>query len=362
MGKQYLQTQDIFNKVFQNAENRLKASIGYYSTQDYLNAVYDSSKDALRISIEGGLLPAVESVNALPESSNVNDICPVCSNGTIQFYQWNGTEWIPQGGTGSGGGGTNLSTEEQLALSWLAANIDRIKELASYEYIVQSEELVLNKDTSVPVAMTIQGEYQDIDDDGDKDGDSATHYRIDIKGYVLGIETFANNEAATTDRYYTKMVYEPTSGSLGTSHIYLEKEEYEWFAGLSDGKNVLKVFYVLNVFPGVVSVKEEAIAFPEANAAPVVIDIQGNIQDIDDDGNKDGDEATHYRIDIQGYVLDIEGYNSDVDIQKQRFLTKMAYDSTTNVTSIYFTAEEYNLISSFGDNKNIVSIYYLAQQ
>ena len=60
MGKQYLQTQDIFNKVFQNVENRLKASIGYHSTQDYLNAVYDSSKDALRISVEGGMFQKLQ--------------------------------------------------------------------------------------------------------------------------------------------------------------------------------------------------------------------------------------------------------------------------------------------------------------
>ena len=47
----------------------------------------------------------------------------------------------------------------------------------------------------------------DMDDDGDVDSDVATHYRIDVHGYVLGIETFTIKKA-NTKAVYIKAVDE----------------------------------------------------------------------------------------------------------------------------------------------------------
>jgi len=360
MPKQYLQTQDIFNKVFQNQSGTLLAG-NYYSTQDYLNAVYDTEKNALRIKLDGAMLPAVSSVSLLPVFADINSIAPVVpGDGSIRFFQWNGEKWVPLNDTIQQE--DTLPEEQKLALAWLSENLDRVKELASYDYLVQMEELVLSPDTSKPVILNIQGEYQDIDDDGDKDGDPATHYRIDMVGYVLGVETYPDSSAISTDRCYVKIVYESTVGAIGISHIYFEKEEYKYLSNFRDGKNILKIYYVKNIFPGSISVKEEKITFPDASVQPVLIDIQGNIQDIDDDNDLDGSEATHYRIDINGYVLDIEGFNSDEDIQKQRFLTKMTYNSASNITSIYFTTAEYDTISGLPEGKNNISVFYLFQK
>lgn len=361
MAKQYLQTQDIFNKVFQNQTGALRLN-AYNSTQDYLNAVFDSAKDALRVKIDGVMLPVVGDVTELPDFADVNSICPVTpGDGYIYFYQWNGEEWIPLGGSG-GGGGTVLPPEQQAALQWITDNLSRLQELASSDYLVQVEDIILTPANSQPVVLNIQGEFQDIDDDGNLDGDSATHYRIDVTGYVLGIETYPDENAVSTDRYYTKIVYEPQGASQGISHLYLTVEEYEWFSSFTNGKNILRIAYVKNVFPGIVTVREAALTFPEAGGQPVNIDVQGNVQDIDDDGNLDGDETTHYRIDIAGYVMDVEGFESADSPQATRFLVKMSYDNENNVTHIYFTKEEYSLISSFPEGKNTVEVYYLSQE
>lgn len=360
MAKQYLQIQDIFNKVFQNQSQTLLAN-NYYSTQDYLNAVYDTEKEALRIRLDGAILPAVNNVALLPSFADVGSIVPVVpGDGSIRFYQWDGNKWNVLNETNSQE--SSLAEEQKIALAWLSENLDRVKELASYDYLVQMEELVLSPDTSKPVVLNIQGEYQDIDDDGDKDGDPTTHYRIDVAGYVLGVETYPDSSSISTDRCYVKIVYESTIGAIGISHIYFEKEEYEYFSNFKEGKNILKIYYVKNVFPGSISVKEEKITLPDASVQPVMIGIQGNIQNIDDDNDLDGNETTHYRIDINGYVLDVEGFNSDEDIQKQRFLTKMTYDSTLNMTSIYFTTAEYNAISGLSEGKNSISVFYLFQK
>ena len=265
-----------------------------------------------------------------------------------------GYEWVD-----NVGGGAELPAEQQDAVQWLTANLDRLKDIADYDYVVKSEDIILTPDVSAKVVLTVQGEYQDIDDDGDKDGDAATHYRIDVHGYVLGIETYANNEVQTPDRYYTKVVYEPTSGRDGVSHIYLLKEEYEYFASLNEGKNIIRFTYIKDTLPGTIAVKELIVDLPVYNAEPVYIDIQGNIQNIDDDNDKDGVAATHYRIDVKGYVLDVEGFYNEDSIQAQRFLLKTAYDAQANITSLYFTSDEYNIISKLGNGKNSIQIYYL---
>lgn len=265
-----------------------------------------------------------------------------------------GYEWID-----NVGGGAELPAEQQDAVQWLTANLERLKDIADYDYVVKSEDIVLTTDVASKVVLTVQGEYQDIDDDGDKDGDSATHYRIDVHGYVLGIETYANSEVTSPDRYYTKVVYEPTSGRDGVSHIYLLKEEYEYFASLAEGKNIIRFTYIKDTFPGAITVKELILDLPVHNAEPVYIDVQGNIQNIDDDGDKDGLVATHYRVDVKGYILDVEGFYSEEDTQAQRFLIKTVYDPQTNVTSLYFTSNEYDIISKLGNGKNSIQVYYL---
>lgn len=360
MQKQYLQTQDIFNRVFHNNTGTLRASMGYYTTQDYINAVFDCGKNALRIKIDGTMLPVVGSIEELPENAEINSISPVTpGDGNIYFYQWNGTKWILLGGSG---GSVELPPEQQSALQWLTDNLSRLQELASTDYLVQVENLVLTPANSQPVILNVQGEFQDIDDDNDLDGDSATHYRIDVIGYVLGVETYSDENAVSTDRYYTKIVYEPQGASSGISHLYLTAEEYDWFSSFSNGKNILRIAYVKNVFPGIVTVKEAALTFPNAGGQAVNIDIQGNVQNIDDDGNLDGDESTHYRVDINGYVMDVEGFESADSPQATRFLVKMSYDNENTVTHIYFTKEEYSLISSFPEGKNTVEVYYLSQE
>lgn len=93
---------------------------------------------------------------------------------------------------------------------------------------------------------------------------------------------------------------------------------------------------------------------------PVILDVQGNEQDIDDDGDMDNDETTHYRIDFIGYVLNIESYVSSDSTQTDRMFVKTSYDSEDGISHLYFTKEEYETIASLINGKNIVKIQYLA--
>lgn len=110
------------------------------------------------------------------------------------------------------------------------------------------------------------------------------------------------------------------------------------------------------------TVIEEVIVFDSDDSdsiTPVILDIQGNEQNVYDDGNMDGDEATHYRIDFAGYVLNIESYVSSEAEQTDRMFVKTSYDGSTGITHMYFTKEEYESISTLANNKNIVKIQYL---
>lgn len=238
MAKQYLQTQDIFNKVFQNQTGALRLN-AYNSTQDYLNAVFDSAKDALRVKIDGVMLPVVGDVTELPDFADVNSICPVTpGDGYIYFYQWNGEEWIPLGGSG---GGTELSPDQQIALQWVTENLSRLQELASADYIVQMETLPLTPANSQPVILNVQGEFQDIDDDGNLDGDETTHYRIDIAGYVMDVEGFESADSPQATRFLVKMSYDNENN---VTHIYFTKEEYSLISSFPEGKNTVEVYYL----------------------------------------------------------------------------------------------------------------------
>ncbi len=94
MPKQYLQTQDIFNRVFRNRSGALRTSMGYYSTQDYMNAVFDPGKDALRVHADGAMLSMVASADELPADAEVSSVCPVVpGDGRIYFYRYDNDEW-----------------------------------------------------------------------------------------------------------------------------------------------------------------------------------------------------------------------------------------------------------------------------
>lgn len=91
------------------------------------------------------------------------------------------------------------------------------------------------------VIIDVNGNMQNIDDDGNIDNDAATHYRIDFDGYVLSVENFPDQDAAVSDRYYAKMSYDNENA---ITHIFMTVEEYDFFSGLTDGKNILKINYL----------------------------------------------------------------------------------------------------------------------
>lgn len=349
MRGKFLQTQDIFNKVFQNNSNTLNIKRGFHTTQDYINAVYDASSDALRVNMVGGILPVVSSVSLLPPIAEEGSVCPVVSGGTLSFHQYSDGEWKSLGGTG--GGGSSLTPEQAEALDWLVENKDGLTNGLSMTCVV----VELKTDGTA----VIDGVAQSVSDESDMDGDASTPYRIDVQGYCVGLETYPTETAASSDRYNTKLAFEQ-SGTSGVTHIYMEREEYGWFASMGNGRNVLKAYCLRNVLDGTTAVKCERITLPSENALTVQIDIQGNPQVIDDDGDLDGDAETLYRIDIEGYVLDTEAYFTNEDRQEQQFMPKSSYDHAANVTHIYLTEEEYETIGGLVEGKNALEVYYLA--
>ena len=465
------QSQEILKKCFENRRNVLRMSLN--NSQDYLNAVFDASKGALRVNIAGGILPAVSGSDALPPSAGDGQICPVVNEeaGGIDFYQWDedAGEWVLKGSTNAGGvqPGDGLTDEQRETLEWVTDHLDQIKEVSDFDYIIKVEDIVLDPNSTV---LTVQGHEQDIDDDLDGDDDASTPYRIDITGYILNLANYAKADSTVMDRYYTRITYDSALGGLGTSHIYMEQEEYEYFSSLPDGKNVLRVYYMSNamhspvkrsryvlnsnrtamdedgnvvdvqdtldmdgdagticvlevpgyvlgvetyasqqalvpdkyyakivyesdgvkpgksmiymdaeeygtfsnytdgknimdvyyvgtVFPASVTVSETQFAFPLGSVDLVVIDAAGNPVGVADVPDRDGDPETTVRLTVNGYVLDIDGYESETDRQKRRFLNMMSYNHDTDTTDIYFGMEEYNHLASLGNGRNVVSVY-----
>ena len=464
MRRQYYQSQYILNQCFVNRRNILRATLN--NAQDYLNAVYDNSQDALRVNIAGGMLPMVDGVDSLPDSAAIGQICPVYNSekDCIDFYEWDGTEWVYRGGTLAG---DPMDGDERAALEWVTEHIDQIKEVANFNYIVNVEDIVLPPGGGVVI---VQGQPQNIDDDLNNDADHTTPYRIDFSGYVLSISTYADADAVVPDRYYTRITYESANGGLGSSHIYLQQEEYDYFAALPDGKNIVRVYYLTNamtspikriryilnadctvedengdvlpvtddedtdgdpgsmvsisvggyvlgvetyatseslvpdkyytkmvyesdgvhsgrshiymdseeyeyfanlengrnimdiyyvstVFPASVTISETQLMFPSEEENFVVIDASGNVRNVTDDPDKDGDEATHIRITVNGYAIDMDGYYNENDPIKKRLIVKMSYNSGIDTTDIYVDREYYEYAGSMGNGRNIVSIY-----
>ena len=464
-GDRFYQSQYILHKCFVNKKNVIRTSLN--TSQDYLNAIYDSARDALRINLDGGVLPSVDGADMLPDMAQDNQICPVYNTDTggIDFYQWDNSlgEWQFRGGTLQDAVAT-LDGEQRFALEWVSGNMEELKGLVNHDYTVNTEEITLDPNSTI---INVQGNLQNIDDDLDGDSDETTPYRIDIVGYVISVATYADNNAESADRYYTHVTYDSSPDSIGVSHIYMDQQEYEYYAGLSNGKNVIVVYYMSNamsspvrktryilhqdhtatdedgtdflaeavsdgsstsyklevagyvlgveayesnesnvldkyytkityepdgvnsghsavyfdseeydgiaamtnshnvidiytvarIFPASVKISESQLLLPYANSTYVVINQYGNVIDISDDPDKDGDPSTHIRIPVKGYVLDLEGYYSDADENRSRLITKMSYSIDTDMTDVYLDREYYETVSTLHNGKNILYVY-----
>jgi hypothetical protein len=205
--------------------------------------------------------------------------------------------------------------------------------------------------------MDEDGNVMDVQDTQDMDGDAGTICVLEVPGYVLGVETYASQQALIPDKYYAKIVYESDGVKPGKSMIYMDAEEYGTFSNYSDGKNIMDVYYVGTVFPASVTVSETQFAFPLGSVDLVVIDAAGNPVGVADVPDRDGDPETTVRLTVNGYVLDIDGYESETDRQKRRFLNMMSYNHDTDTTDIYFGMEEYEHLASLGNGRNVVSVY-----
>lgn len=354
MKRQYFQSQYILNQVFNNQNNIIKTTLN--TSQDYLNAVYDNSKDALRVNIVGGSLPVVPSVNDLPLTATDGQLCPVINGNSLDFYEWNNDlgQWEYRGATVSSINQL-IKPQEKNALSWVTEHLDQVKEVADFNYVVNTEIIELNLDTNVVV---VQGEKQNIDDDLNTDNDTTTPYRIDINGYVMSVSTFANNDAVVQDRYYTRITYEASRGGLGVSHIYLQQDEYNYFASLQEGKNILKVYYITNATTSPIKRIRYIL-----NNDKTITDADGNIISVIDNNDTDGDENTVCCIKCAGYVLGVQTYASSEALIMDKYYTKLVYQSDgihSGNSYIYLDVEEWDYYSNLENNKNIIDIYYVA--
>jgi hypothetical protein len=80
---------------------------------------------------------------------------------------------------------------------------------------------IMNNDNTI---TDVDGNIISVLDSNDMDGDENTICCINCAGYVLGVQTYASDEALIMDKYYTKMVYESDGIHSGKSYIYLDRE------------------------------------------------------------------------------------------------------------------------------------------
>jgi hypothetical protein len=353
MSRQLHQSQYILQKCFDNKQNVIRVSMN--NAQDYLNAIYDASKDALRVNMVGGMLPVVDDPTGLPSYAADSQICPVynAENDVIDFYEWSEAlgEWVYRGSTISGNA---LEGDEKQAVEWVTEHLDQLKEVADYNYIVNVADVHLDPNNRV---VEVQGQRQDIDDDLDGDSDDTTPYRIDFSGYVLSISTYADNSALIPDKYYTKITYESGTGGLGTSHIFLQQEEFDYFASLQEGKNIIRVYYLTNATSTPIR-KKRLTLNPDGTAT----DEEGENYVISDSGDTDGDASTPYCIDIAGYVLGTETFAGNDALAPDKCYMKINYESDgvySGRSHIYMDSNEFEECSQLGNGKNIIDIYYL---
>lgn len=355
--KHYFQSQYILNKVFENETNHLRATLN--TSQDYLNAVYDSSKNAIRIKIEGeipggstcGGLNVFDSVDNLPATAQKGQLCPVyeSASGGVVFYEWDGEKWQNRGQTSFGG-------ESGESIKWLNENLERLKELVQTNYLVNSLDVTLPNDGNFVV--DVQGVPQNIDDDLDGDNDTTTPYRIDVKGYVMEVATYPNENAPYPERYLTRITYDTTPGGVGMSHIYLQQDEYDYFAALANQKNIVRVYYLSNAANS--PVKRQRLVL---NQDYTVTSETGSTYSVLDTDNQDGDATTFCRIPVAGYAIGIETFADNDAKIPDKYYTKMIYESSGAFAGdswIYMEREEYDKFSSQKDGKNCLDAYYVS--
>jgi hypothetical protein len=325
------------------------------NAQDYLNAIYDASKDALRVNMVGGMLPMVDDPNDLPSYAEDNQISPVynAEKDVIDFYEWSEPlgEWVYRGSTISGNA---LEDDEKQAVEWVTEHLDQLKEVTNYNYIVNVADVYLDPNSHV---VEVQGQMQNIDDDLNGDSDDTTPYRIDFSGYVLSISTYADNNAPIPDKYYTKITYESGTGGLGTSHIFLQQDEFDYFASLQEGKNIIRVYYLTNATSTPIRKKRLTL-----NQDGTAVDEEGENYVISDSGDTDGDSSTLYCIDVAGYVLGTETFADDNALVPDKCYLKINYESDgvhSGRSHIYMDGEEFEVCSKLRNGKNIIDIYYL---
>lgn len=364
MAKEYLSAQEIFKRCFDNKSNKLKTVSAPYSLQDYLNAVYDDTNDALRIS-GGGTGGAgywgepVSSAAFLPTNVNVGVIVPVISaTGTITFYQRIDSGWeLLSPLSDSGKTFIQWGVDNQTDLQFLVENKDRLGGvIGNSGFMIKEDVVTLNLSNGEYVVLDIQGKEQVIDDLDDGDGSEDTYYRIKIEGYVISIETFANNDAPVADKYITKMIYDNSMGGNGQTSIYLSLDEYNYYANLTPPKNVMEIYYLYSeTATDIIYVQELAIS--DNSFVPIIIDAGQQVAEAGE-----GDTPTHYRKTISGYVLSIETYLTDNDVIPNRNYAKTHYDRNDGLygkTYIYFSKDEYDLVNGLTPPKNTVYIYHI---
>ena len=351
MRKQYFQSQYILNKVFENESKDLRMTLN--TSQDYLNAVFDNSKNALRVKIDGaGGFP--KPVETLPESGEQGEICWTFSEDKkfLEFYQWNNGEWEYKGSTGIDG--STLTPEQEVAVEWVTENLDKLKEVVDFNYIVNLEDINLIPGTT---EIEVQGKVQNIDDDLDGDDDDTTPYRIDITGYVMSVSTFATADSPVPDRYYTRITYDSAGGGLGVSHVYMNQDEYEFFSNLPNGKNVLRAYCITNATTSPIKRARYTI-----NADGTVVDLDGVVYSAIDESNTDGDAETTYCIDCAGYALGVQTYASNEAKIMDKCYVKIVYESDgihAGRSKIYLLSEDYQRFAQLSNGKNILDIYYV---
>ena len=94
---------------------------------------------------------------------------------------------------------------------------------------------------------------------------------------------------------------------------------------------------------------------------PVFALVNGQYQKLNDVTDEDYDSQTPFKITIPGYVIKVEVYcNAEQDsiFSENLIGTKMFYNKDENLTSIYFTNEDYRSIYELAPN-NKVKIYYI---
>lgn len=173
----------------------------------------------------------------------IEETQPVLNLNQIRFINW----------------GASLSETELNNLQDYVNNYDYFVNYLKNNFEIKEEIItmlpVAQGGSVTPVYITIQGEEQNVDDDGDLDGDVETQYRFDIAGYVIDVESYGSNTSSQTDRFYPKIVYdkdckdvidENIDKTFGITHIYFSQEEYDQISSLDsdNNKNIVKIHYV----------------------------------------------------------------------------------------------------------------------